>query len=400
MVHEMIGVKLDSLDMLDIPQNIRYLYAVTRKLLQRGEEEGRIIALPEHTLKTRHIVKVIGIGGGGCNTVTRLVSLGVNNAELIALNTDIAHMKRVTAHKKVLIGQDLTKGRGCGGNPECGFRSAEESAAEIEEVIGEAEVVFVALALGGGTGTGAAPVVCKIAEEKGALVFVVATLPSPKHERVRYDKSLQWIPKIREHAHTVALVSNSQIFELFKQLPINEALKLADTGLALMVRGLTDIINEERPGIINIDLADLRAIATKDMDSVILIGYGEGDSRVEEALYTALNFPLFPEIDLTTARAAIVYIRGPEDLLASEVNHILETFREKIPDDAEVIWGYETDATMEGVELILVVSGVANIEAPSIIPAVQWQPPKALNRRRMGERKRILEGVLDERDWI
>ncbi|RLG52701.1 MAG: hypothetical protein DRN96_01980 [Thermoproteota archaeon] len=392
--------KIDAIDMLDIPPNIRYLYVVARKLLKSEEEEGRIVALPEHALKTRHIVKVIGVGGGGCNTVTRLASLGVNNAELIALNTDIAHMKRVTAHKKVLIGQDLTKGRGCGGNPDCGFRSAEESAAEIEELIGEAEVVFVALALGGGTGTGAAPVICKIAEEKGALVFVVATLPSPRHERVRYEKSLQWINRIREHAHTIALVSNSQIFELFKELPLNEALKLADTGLALMVKGLTDIINEERPGIINIDLADLRAIATKDTDSVILIGYGEGERRAEDALYTALNFPLFPEIDLTTTRAAIIYIRGPDDLLASEVNYILEAFREKIPEDAEVIWGYETDATMEGLELILVVSGVANIEAPSTIPAVQWQLSQARGRPRVRDKRRILEEVLDKNDWI
>ncbi|HIP16125.1 MAG TPA: cell division protein FtsZ, partial [Methanothermococcus okinawensis] len=215
-------------------------------------------------------ILVVGCGGAGNNTIHRLMEMGIKGAETIALNTDKQHLEHINADKKILIGSTLTRGLGAGGYPEIGRKSAELARGVLEDVLKNADLVFVTAGLGGGTGTGSAPVVAEIAKEQGAIVIGVVTYPF-KIERARLKKAEEGLERLTEACDTVIVIDNNKLLELVPNLPINDAFKVADEIIANAVKGITETISEK--SLINIDYADVKAVMTNG--GVAMIGVGE-----------------------------------------------------------------------------------------------------------------------------
>jgi cell division protein FtsZ len=319
-------------------------------------------------------IVVMGCGGGGCNTVDRLMKLKVEGAECIAINTDQQHLTQVKADDYILIGKHITRGLGAGGFPEIGAASAEESRKELASVLRNADLVFVAAGLGGGTGTGAAPIVGEIAKETDAIVVGVVTTPFDV-ERARKEKATEGLQNLRRHADTVVVIDNNKLLEIVPQLPIDEAFSVADEVLANMVKGITETIS--LPSLINLDYADVRTIMTNG--GVAMVGIGESDkkNRVEEAVAAALSCPLL-ELDITGATAALIHISGGLDLSLEEATKAAEIVANRLASDATIIWGARQDASLEGiVRVMLIVTGV---QSPQVLgPDEQyfWHPRRS-----------------------
>ncbi|MEM2829709.1 MAG: cell division protein FtsZ, partial [Candidatus Jordarchaeales archaeon] len=233
-------------------------------------------------------IAVIGTGGAGNNTVDRLMHLGVIGAECIAVNTDKQHLDRVRAHKKLLIGRRITGGRGAGGFPHIGEAAAEESKEEIAELLRGIDLVFISAGMGGGTGTGSAPVIAEIAKKMGAIVVGVVTMPF-KMEKGRIQKAVDGLKKLRYFADTVVVIDNNRLLSLVPNLPLDEAFSVADEILANMVKGITETIS--LPSLINLDYADVQSVLKNGGVAMVGIGEGEGENRVEKAVKSALDSP-------------------------------------------------------------------------------------------------------------
>ncbi|MFX1521282.1 MAG: cell division protein FtsZ [Promethearchaeota archaeon] len=319
-------------------------------------------------------IVVMGCGGGGCNTVDRLMKLKVEGAECIAINTDQQHLTQVTADDYILIGKHITRGLGAGGFPEIGAAAAEESRKELADVLRNADLAFVAAGLGGGTGTGAAPIVAEIAKETDAIVVGVVTTPFDV-ERARNEKAMEGLRNLRRYADTVVVIDNNKLLEIVPQLPIDEAFSVADEVLANMVKGITETIS--LPSLINLDYADVRTIMTKG--GVAMVGIGESDkkNRVEEAVTAALCCPLL-ELDITGATAALIHISGGLDLTLEEATKAADIIAKRLADDATIIWGARQNPSLEGiVRVMLIVTGV---QSPQVLgPDEQyfWHPDRS-----------------------
>ena len=247
---------------------------------------------------------VVGCGGAGNNTVKRLMTIGVQGAECIAVNTDRQHLSVTTAHRKLLIGEKITRGLGAGGYPHVGQAAAEESAPQLTEMLRDADLVFIAAGMGGGTGTGSAPVVAEIAKRNDAIVVGVITMPF-ELERARIDKANSGLARLQENTDTTVVIDNQKLMELVPDLPLEEAFGIADEVLASFVKGITETIT--MPSLINLDYADVRTIICNG--GVALVGLGEatGNNRAEEAIKNALNSPLL-EVEWSGATVALIHI--------------------------------------------------------------------------------------------
>ncbi|MHA1481589.1 MAG: cell division protein FtsZ, partial [Candidatus Thorarchaeota archaeon] len=234
-------------------------------------------------------IVVIGCGGAGNNTIKRLMTIGVQGAECIAINTDKQHLAVTTAHRKLLIGEKITRGLGAGGYPHVGQAAAEESTHQLTELLRDADLVFIAAGMGGGTGTGSAPIVAEIAKRNDAIVVGVVTMPFTL-ERSRLDKAKAGLSRLQEHADTVVVIDNQKLMDLVPDLPLEEAFGVADEVLAGMTKGITETIT--MPSLINLDYADVRSIICNG--GVALVGLGEatGQERASDAIKNALNSPL------------------------------------------------------------------------------------------------------------
>ncbi|MBS7287676.1 MAG: cell division protein FtsZ [Candidatus Freyarchaeota archaeon] len=302
-------------------------------------------------------IVVIGTGGAGNNTVDRLMHLGVIGAECIAVNTDKQHLDRVKAHKKLLIGKKITGGRGAGGFPHIGEAAAEESKEEIAELLRGIDLVFIAAGMGGGTGTGSAPVIAEIAKKMGAIVVGVVTMPF-KMERGRIQKAVDGLKKLRYFADTVVVIDNNRLLSLVPNLPIDEAFSVADEILANMVKGITETIS--LPSLINLDYADVQSVLKNGGVAMVGIGEGEGESRVEKAVKSALDSPLL-DVDITGASGALIHVTGGPDMTLTEATRAGELITEKMVDDALVIWGARVDPSLIGtIRIILILTGVSS----------------------------------------
>lgn len=301
-------------------------------------------------------IKVIGCGGGGGNTLSRMKEIGIKGGEMIALNTDAQDLLYTNADYKILIGKELTLGLGAGSNPKIGEEAARESEHEIKKKLTGADMVFITCGLGGGTGTGSAPVAAEIAKKMGALVIGIVTLPFTIEGKKRIENAMYGLERMESSVDTLIVIPNDKLLELAPELPLHTAFKVADEILTNAVKGITELVT--KVGLVNRDFSDVKAIM-KD-GGVSLIGMGESDSqnRAVEAAEKALSNPLL-DVDVSHASGALINIIGGPDLSLDEARMIMEYVGQKLGEDARMIWGAQISEDMEkSIRVMVVVTGV------------------------------------------
>ncbi len=331
-----------------------------------------------------HVV-VVGVGGAGNNTVTRLMEMGVTGAECIAINTDALHLNASRAHQKKLIGEKLTRGLGVGGDPKLGKAAMEESRKHIEDLLTDVDIVFITAGLGGGTGTGAAPIIADIARRKGAITVGVVTTPF-RIEKGRIECAANALNEMRRQCDTVVVIDNNKLMQLVPQLPINEAFRVADQVLATMIKGIVETIST--PSLINLDFADFKTIVRRG--GVAVVGAGESDApnRAEEAVKNALTSPLL-DVDYAGATAALVHVTGDNQMTIEEANRVGEIVTEMMDDDALVIWGARVNPDLAGMlKVTLVMTGV---NSPHLLSGFGTISPQLFNLEPYAEPEKPLD---------
>jgi len=300
-------------------------------------------------------ILIIGVGGMGSNVVTKITEMGIKGAQTVAVNTDAAHLVISKADKKILLGREFTKGLGAGGEPEIGRKAAEESKNELRDLLKDANMVFLITGLGGGTGTGATPVIAKIAKEQGALVISAATLPF-KIEGARIAKAEDGLYQLRQCCDTAIVIENQRLLEYGGNLPLKKAFELGDEVISQMVKGITETISQ--PSLVNLDYADVRSVMKSGGVSTIGIGISDSSNRSKEAVAKALRHPLL-QVDYSGASGALIQIIGGPDLKLEEVNEIGEAVAKHLAPEAQTIWGARILDEYEGkVQVITIVTGV------------------------------------------
>ncbi|MEM0372862.1 MAG: cell division protein FtsZ [archaeon] len=305
-------------------------------------------------------VKVVGAGGSGNNTMARMHEIGIHGAELIAINTDAQHLLITPAEKKILIGKELTRGLGAGSNPDVGEGAAKESIEDLAAALHDADLVFITCGLGGGTGTGSAPIVAQVARDIGALSVGIVTLPFSVEGKKRMENALGGLQKLRKDCDTVIVIPNDKLLEIVPELPLNAAFKVADEVLSNAVKGITEMIT--KPGLVNLDFADVRTILGNG--GAAMIGLGEstsdavGETRALEAVEEALNSPLL-DVDVSNADRALINVIGGPDMTLREAEVICEAVASKIHSNAHIIWGAMINDSMpkKCVQTMVVIAG-------------------------------------------
>lgn len=299
---------------------------------------------------------VIGAGGAGCNSINRLARAGIKGADLIAINTDRLHLTTISESvKKVLIGASITRGLGAGGYPEIGMKAADVSRDALEKLLGGADLVFLTCGMGGGTGTGAAPVIAEVAKKAGAIVISIVTYPFAL-ERARLEKADQGLETLKRQADTIIVIDNNRLVQIVPNLPIDQAFNVADEIIARAVRGITETITT--PSLINLDFADVRAVMSNGGVSMIAVGEAKGPDRAKEVVKHTLNHALL-DVDYTGATGVLLHITGGPDMTLGECNSIGEALTEKVDTNATVIWGARISPDSEGkVEAIAIFTGI------------------------------------------
>jgi cell division protein FtsZ len=301
-------------------------------------------------------IKVIGCGGAGTNTITRCFGEGINGADLIAINTDAQHLLIANAPYKILIGRHLTRGLGAGSLPQIGEEAAKESEQDIRDSIIPSDMVFVTCGLGGGTGTGSAPIIAQLAREAGALTIGVVTLPFHVEGQVRMDNAEAGLKRLREVCDTVIVIPNDKLLDIVPNLAMNAAFKVADEVLMRSIKGITEMIT--MPGLVNLDFADLKTVMKRGGVALIGLGEAEGENKAIDAVTEALNSPLL-EVDITEASGALVNVTGGSDMTLREAEKVVEEIYSKIDKNARIIWGTTIDPSMKkSIRAMLVVTGV------------------------------------------
>ncbi|MGC8672406.1 MAG: cell division protein FtsZ [Thermoplasmata archaeon] len=304
-------------------------------------------------------IRIVGCGGGGSNTITRLSNSGIVGATLIAANTDAPHLLNVKSNRKILLGRRITGGRGAGADPRIGEEAARESDEELRNILQRSDIVFVTAGMGGGTGTGSAPYVAQVAKEvnPGTLVIGVVTLPFSAEGKVRMEQALYGLDKLKKHCDTTIVIPNDKLLEIVPRLPLDQAFKVADEVLMEALKGLTEIIT--KPGLVNIDYADIKTVMANG--GVAMIGIGESENstdRVTEAVNDAVNSPLI-EADIRQARGALVRIVGDPNMSVSEAQKAADIIQKQISPSAKLIWGASIDPEMQNkVKVLIVITGV------------------------------------------
>ncbi len=323
--------------------------------LKASREAGSV----NEPLFNQALIKVIGVGGGGNNMGNWLFKKGVKGAEVVLANTDQIQLNARNADKKILIGKELTRGLGAGGFPEKGKMAAEESSRELKEALRGADLVFVCAGLGGGTGTGAAPVIAKLAKEMGAIVISTVTMPF-KTERKRVESAESGLEQLRNGSDTVIVIDNNRLVSMAGNLPIDQAFNVANEVVATMIKGIVETISDAS-ALVHLDFADIKAIMNKGGVSVIGIGETDAsDSRVNEVVRRALNNPLL-DVSYKGAKGALIHISGGPDLTLAEVNQIGELATQSLDPDAVVIWGAKVDESLTGkLRVMTIITGVSS----------------------------------------
>jgi cell division protein FtsZ len=308
-------------------------------------------------------IKVIGVGGGGCNAVNRMVDSGVSGVEFWSINTDAQALTSANTPNRLQVGQKLTRGLGAGGNPAIGQKAAEESRDEILAALDGADLVFITAGMGGGTGTGAAPIVAEVAKEVGALTVGVTTRPFTFEGRRRTTQAEEGVNALQSRVDTLIMIPNDKLLTVIsEQTPVQEAFRVADDILRQGVQGISDIITI--PGLVNVDFADVRAVMADAGSALMGIGVGSGKSRAREAAMTAISSPLL-DSSIDGARGVVFNITGGSDLTLHEVNSAAELIYEAVDPNANIIFGAVIDDRLQGEVRITVIATGFTAEAQS-----------------------------------
>jgi cell division protein FtsZ len=327
---------------------------------------------------------VVGCGGCGNNTINRLSHMELD-ATTIAINTDKQHLLMTKADKRVLIGRSLTRGLGAGGYPEIGRKAAELARGVIEELLADADMVFVCAGMGGGTGTGSAPVVAEIAKRQGAIVVGFAQMPF-KVERARIGKAIQGLRELKEHCDTVVVLDNNKLVEYYPNLPIDAAFSVMDQLIAETIKGITDTIT--RPSLVNIDFADLKAIMGHGGVAVMLVGEAKAQDKASTVVKDCLSHPLL-DVDYRGATGALVHISGGNDLTLKEAEEIIRNLTFELDDNANVIWGARISKEFEG--FVRVVAIMTGIKDKDIVGCTEYERLSEKGTERFSETEDLKE---------
>ena len=306
--------------------------------------------------KQKAKIKVIGAGGAGNNTINRITEVGVQGAETIAINTDAQDLLYTNADKKILIGREVTKGLGAGSNPKLGEESAKEDELTIKKSLQNSDMIFITCGLGGGTGTGSAPVIAEMAKKMGALTVGIVTLPFAMEGQIRYENAMIGLEKLEQIVDTLIVIPNDKLLELAPDLPLHTAFKVADEILTNAVKGIAELVT--KAGLVNLDFADIRAVMANG--GVALIGVGESDTenRADESVEKAITNPLL-DVHIEGANGALINVCGGEDMTLDEARKVVEAVSEKLDENAKIIWGAQIYKDLERtLRVMLVVTGV------------------------------------------
>ncbi len=318
------------------------------------------ISLEKILEQRKATIKVIGTGGAGNNTATRLIKSGVTGVEVITANTDAQQLLYAEASKKILLGKNLTKGLGAGADPAIGEEAAKESKEEIKNSLKDSDMVFVTCGLGGGTGTGAAPVIAEIAKKMDALTVGIVTMPFTMEGKQRLDNALLGLDKLEKNVDTLIIIPNDKLLEIVPEVSITTAFKIADEILVNAVRGITDLIT--KPGLVNLDFADLKAVMKDEGLAMIGLGSSDTENRGLESVERALNNPLL-DIDVEGAKGALINITGGTSITIKECQEIVERVSSVLDPSAKIIWGAVIDKELgDSVKTLLVVTGVSSTQ--------------------------------------
>ena len=305
-------------------------------------------------------IKIIGIGGGGNNSLNRMKEIGIKGGELIAINTDAQDLLYTDADHKILIGKELTQGLGAGSNPKIGEEAAKESMSEIKKKISGSDMVFITCGLGGGTGTGAAPEIAKLAKKDGALTIAVVTLPFTIEGQKRIENAINGLEKLESFVDTLIIIPNDKLLELAPKLPLQTAFKIADEILTNAVKGITELITTN--GLVNLDFADIKAVMTNGGVSLIGMGESDTDQRAIEAVEKAIDNPLL-DVDISDATGALVNVFGGPDMSLDEYKLIIETIGSKLNPEAKLIGGAQISEDLDkSIRVLLIVTGVKSAQ--------------------------------------
>jgi len=323
--------------------------------------KGALEGLKNSSLESVEIgkanIKVVGAGGAGNNMVSWLYKKGIQGAEILACNTDKQHLEISEADRKFLIGTNLTRGLGCGGYPSKGTEAARESMQELRENLKGSDMVFICAGMGGGTGTGAAPVIAQVAKEMGSIVIGTVTMPLDI-EKARVDKAEFGLEQLRDKCDTVIVIDNNRLVTIAGNLPLRQAFAVANELVSTMIKGIVETIAV--PSLVNLDYADVKAIMSEGGVSVIGIGESDTANRVQEAVKRALSNPLL-DVNYEGATGALIHITGGEDLTLDEVSKVGEIVTEALDPESQVIWGARIDDEMKGkIRVMTIITGVTS----------------------------------------
>jgi cell division protein FtsZ len=314
-------------------------------------------------------IKVLGVGGAGNNMVGWLFNKGVRGAEIIAANTDRQHLDVTDADAKFLLGKEVTRGLGCGGYPEKGAEAAQESIQEIKDYLKGADMAFICAGMGGGTGTGGAPVVAQVAKDAGAIVIGTVTMPF-NIERARVDKAEFGLQQLRQVCDTVIVIDNNRLVQIAGNLPIQQAFAVANELISTMIKGIVETIAV--PSLVNLDYADVKTIMTNGGVAAIGVGSSDTNNKVEEAVKGALSNPLL-DINYEGATGALIHVIGGPDMTLDEISKVGELVTESLDDDANVIWGARISDEMKGKLTVMTI--ITGVNSPWILGKVDHGKP-------------------------
>lgn len=336
--------------------------------------EGHISQDDEELLKFIESAKpkiyIVGSGGSGSNTISRMVDMNIEGATLVAMNTDAQHLVRIKSQRKLLLGKKVTKGLGAGSDPKLGEEATHESKEDIRHMLSDSQLVFVTCGLGGGTGTGSVPIIAHEAKEAGALTIGIVTLPFSTEGRARMRCALEGLQKLKRTTDTTIIIPNDKLLNIAPDLPLNMAFKVSDEVLANATKGIVEMVT--KPGMVNIDFADLKSVLKDSGYAVIGVGESNGVQSKDRAIIAVENTLKSPllDVDLGTAKKALINIIGGQDLTLREAESIFQEVSSRISDEAMLKWGarIEPDMQKNALKVMVVMGGVeyANYTAEGI----------------------------------
>jgi cell division protein FtsZ len=368
-----------ALEESDVPESTSHMPEVSGRVeIERDEEMDEELRRILESRKAE--IKVVGIGGGGGNTISRLMQVGIVGAETVGINTDAQDLLYTDADRKILIGKDITGGLGAGADPNIGAEAAKESKEEIKKALEGADMVFLDCGLGGGTGTGASPVIADITKKLGALTVGIVTLPFTMEGKQRSKNAQEGLENLESVVDTLIVIPNDKLLEIVPDVSILTAFKVADEILVNAVKGIAELIT--KPGLVNLDFADVRAVMSSG--GLAMIGMGESDSenRAVESVEKSLSNPLL-DVEIEGANGALINVSGGEDVTIKECQEIVEAVNNKINPEAKIIWGAQIDKALgESVRTMLIVTGVKSAQI--------YGPEKTYTQQKQKEIEKVL----------